>query len=429
MSITIEVTHPAHVLMSSDFSQQEPKLSAFVSGDRTLVEAFKAGRDAYATLASIALGYPYEECLEFNPVTKQVNPEGKARRSVGKVLNLGVTYGMSEQSIAESLYADRKDMTEKEKLQEGKKIRDALMKGFPDLAKAIAKAELFAAKTGYTETILGRRRHHPDMTLPKYQFEAEVGYVNPDVDPLDPESLKQNQDKIPQRILDALNKEFNSNGKYDYGKVVRRTKELAEQHIKVINNSFKIDSARRQVFNAIIQGSAAELTKMAILKLENDPEWIEIGGRLLVPVHDELIVEVPIENMEKGAEILARDMCAAGDFLPFSLTCDVETTFRWYGLFVEDVLSFDKPDSMNWDDMTESNIKWIQCMLFENEYILPVFKGPDGKKPEGAAAKGINGTVTDELKTAVQDYKNRYSLKSDSEFIDHIEKKVIRGIV
>lgn len=93
MSITIEVTHPAHVLMSSDFSQQEPKLSAFVSGDRTLVEAFKAGRDAYATLASIALGYPYEECLEFNPVTKQVNPEGKARRSVGKILNLGEPIG------------------------------------------------------------------------------------------------------------------------------------------------------------------------------------------------------------------------------------------------------------------------------------------------------------------------------------------------
>lgn len=336
---------------------------------------------------------------------------------------------MSEQSIAESLYADRKDMTEKEKLQEGKKIRDALMKGFPDLAKAIAKTELFASKTGYTETILGRRRHHPDMTLPKYQFEAEVGYVNPDVDPLDPESLKQNQDKIPQRILDALNKEFNSYGKYDYGKVVRRTKELSEQHIKVINNNFKIDSARRQVFNAVIQGSAAELTKMAILKLENDPEWIEIGGRLLVPIHDELLCEVPNEYVKKGAEILARDMCAAGDFLPFSLTCDVETTFRWYGLPYDESIFENRPSHLDWDTLSEDNIKWIQYMIAENEYILPTFKGPDGKKPEGIAAHGINGVVTDELKKAVEDYKNRYNVQSDSEFIDHIEKKVIRGII
>lgn len=47
------------------------------------------GRDAYATLASIALGFPYEECLEHHPVTGEVNPEGKERRSIGKVLNLG----------------------------------------------------------------------------------------------------------------------------------------------------------------------------------------------------------------------------------------------------------------------------------------------------------------------------------------------------
>ena len=47
------------------------------------------GRDAYATLVSAALNLPYEECLEFNPVTGELNPEGKARRSMGKVLNLG----------------------------------------------------------------------------------------------------------------------------------------------------------------------------------------------------------------------------------------------------------------------------------------------------------------------------------------------------
>lgn len=50
-------------------------------------------RDAYATLASIALGVPYEECLEFHPVTGELQPEGKARRSIGKVLNLGEPRG------------------------------------------------------------------------------------------------------------------------------------------------------------------------------------------------------------------------------------------------------------------------------------------------------------------------------------------------
>ena len=158
---------------------------------------------------------------------------------------------MSVQSIAESLFGDREDMTDDEKLKEGQRIHDSLMKGFPDLARAITSAQKKAAQLGYTETILGRRRHHPNMQLPRFEFEPMDGYVNPDIDPLDPESLK-NKEKIPKRIVDSLTKEFNS---YKwYGKIVKRTKELAEQKIRVINNSYKIEEASRQVFNSIIQG-------------------------------------------------------------------------------------------------------------------------------------------------------------------------------
>jgi len=158
---------------------------------------------------------------------------------------------MSVQSIAESLFGDREDMTEDQKLKEGQKIQDALMKGFPDLARAIAEAQKKTVQLGYTETILGRRRHHPNMQLPRFEFEPMDGYVNPDIDPLDPKSL-ENKEQIPKRIVQALTKEFNS---YKwYGKIVKRTKELAEQKIRVINNSYKIEEASRQVFNAIIQG-------------------------------------------------------------------------------------------------------------------------------------------------------------------------------
>lgn len=316
-------------------------------------------------------------------------------------------------------------MTDKEKQKEGQKIHDALMKGFPDLARAIDNAQKKAAKVGYTETILGRRRHHPNMQLPKYEFEPLPGYINPDIDPLDPTTL-ENKEKIPQRILDSLVKEFNS---YKwYGDVVKRTKQLYEQHIKVINNTWKIEEASRQVFNAIIQGSAADLTKMAMLKLVSDPEWKEIGGRFLLPVHDELICEVPFENKERGAEILARCMCDAGNFLPFSLTCDVETTFRWYGLGVDDILSFEKPTSLDYDNLSSSNISWIQCMLIENEFMLPVLKEADGSEKKGLKSKGVNGRVTEELKQAVETYKKWYRVSSDQEFLDHIEKKVLTGV-
>lgn len=425
VTILLKVTHPPYIMMSSDYSQQEPRLSAFITSDSKLINAFKQGRDAYATLVSTALGLPYEECLEFNPVTGELNPEGKSRRSIGKILNLGITYGMSVQSIAESLFSDKEDMTDEEKLKEAQKIQDSLMKGFPELAAGIIRAQKNATKYGYTETILGRRRHHPNMQLPRFEFQAMPGYVNPDIDPLDPESLK-NKEQIPQRIVDALTKEFNSL-KW-YGKIVKRTKELAEQGIKVINNSYKIEEASRQCFNAQVQGSAADLTKMAILRLEHDQEWAEIGGRFVLPIHDELMCEVPLVNAEKGAEVLSRCMVEAGNFLPFEIRCDVESTYRWYGISIEDIAEREKPSNLNWETMSQSNIEWVQCMLCENEYLLPVFKEEDGSKPKGVRAKGVNGKITDELKQSVEDYKNRYNLHTDEEFIEHIEAKVVRGV-
>ena len=165
-----------------------------------------------------------------------------------------------------------------------------------------------------------------------------------------------------------------------------------------------------------------------MLRLEHDDEWTELGGRFLLPIHDELMCEVPLENMEKGAETLARCMCEAGDFLPFKLSTDVEVNFRWYGLPVEVVMEKEKPTSLDWDNLSKSNIEWLQCMVTENEYIMPVLPEPDGGKPQGVRARGVNGTVTDELKDAVSNYMNRYQLKSDQEFLDHIEAKVIRGI-
>lgn len=415
---------PGYVMMSSDYSQQEPKTSAFVSNERRMLDAFTHGRDIYATISSIAFNVPYEECLEFHPVTHEYQPDGKAKRSVGKVLVLGINYGMSAASIADDIFKGDNETPQEEKLVKAQKIYDAVMTGFPDLRNAILNAQLSAKKLGYTETILGRRRHHPNMQLKPFEFIPADGYMNPDIDPLDPSTM-QNKDQIPKRIVSQLEKEFN-NYKY-YGQIVKRTKQLAEEKIKVINNQRKITDASRQCFNSIIQGSAADLTKMAILKLINDPDWNRIGGRFLVPVHDELIVEVPIEYREEGASILSRCMCEAGSFFPFPLTCDVETTFRWYGLSVDDILSFDKPSSLDFDKMTESNIKWLQCMLTEQEYILPNFPDKDGNKPIGIAAHGINGIVSDELLNDLNDCKNRYGIHDDTKFIEFIHRRVIYG--
>lgn len=89
---------PGHVLMSSDYSQQEPKLTAYVSQDEKMIQAFKDGKDIYAIIASIAFGVSYEDCLEFKPTGELdedgkpvtvYSASGKARRGEAKTIVLG----------------------------------------------------------------------------------------------------------------------------------------------------------------------------------------------------------------------------------------------------------------------------------------------------------------------------------------------------
>lgn len=177
--------------------------------------------------------------------------------------------------------------------------------------------------------------------------------------------------------------------------------------------------------NSIVQGSAAEQTKMALLLIDNNEEWNKIGGRILVPIHDEILAEVPIQYAERGGEILSGLMCKAADFLPYKSKCDVETSYRWYGMSYP--CPYKEPASMDVDSWTLDEIKWIQYHLVEAEYVLPTFKDENGEKPRGDAAKGVNGVITDEMKSAIASYMNRYNIREDM-FISTIKKTCEKGV-
>ena len=573
-----------YVLMGSDYSQQEPKLCAFISSDPKMLEAIRQNKDIYSTIAALSFHKTYEECLEKNAVTGETQKEGKELRSQAKKIVLGILYGRSVPSIGEQLFGGNKTMTEKEKTDEAQKIYDAVLTAFPNLKALMYTAQQTARTKGYVETILGRRRHIPEMRLPKYEFKPMEGYVNPDIDPLNPETLKD-EHKIPQRIIDALTREFDQLDKGYRKNLYDRINNLRYNHIEVISNSKKIsdgerecvncvdletmilttkgwrhynevvlgdeilsydidnhcitlDKIRKVVFNpestevyefkaesfdaictpdhrwvvrdlknskdvvktakdivraeeraserhqsrcfgfpilkqltsedelngnlktlsrlprfmkyvplksiskttvdgtwcvttgngtwiakrrgtvfithnSIIQGSAAELTKIAILMLTNNKRFNELGGRLLIPVHDELICEAPLSCYKECAQILHDCMVKAGEFLPFKIDTDVEVTIRWYGLAYPNI--YTKPMSLY--DMTEDEIKWVQWYLVEADYQLPVYKDENGDEPEGDAAKGVNGVDSPEFQSAIDAYCEKYHITRD-DFID-----------
>lgn len=409
---------PGYVMLSSDYSAQEPRITAYVSQDPKMIQSFIDGKDIYGSIASVAFNVPYEQCLEFHPETGEYQPEGKKRRGEAKTIVLGICYGRSVVTIADQLFGGDSSMSDEEKQKKAQNVYDSVLNAFPNLRQAMLDAQNNARTKGYVETILGRRRHLPDMTLPEFEFVPREGYVNPDIDPLNPATL-HNRSAIPSRIVKALQEEFKQ---YKYfGQIAKRTKELYENdNIRVINNRATITDATRQCLNSVIQGSAAEQTKMAMLLLENDPEWKAIGGRLILPVHDELIAEVPVEHCERGGQLLSSLMCKAAEFLPFPSKCDVTTMTHWYGL--EYPCPYTKPNSF--DYLTPDEIKWIQYYLVQSEYILPVYKDENGDKPRGDAAKGVNGVWSDEVQSFVDDYlaKNRIDKEN---FFDHIEHKVI----
>jgi DNA polymerase I-like protein with 3'-5' exonuclease and polymerase domains len=416
-----------YVLLSSDYSQQEPKLTAFICQDPNMIQAYKEGKDLYSFIASIAFNKTYEECLENLPTGEYdedgnpilvYQPDGKARRAAAKKIVLGVLYGMSILAIADDLYS-KEGWDSERRVKQAQYVYDSVMDAFPSLKRFMDNSHSFAKQNGYTETILGRRRHHPNYQLPEFEFVAMKGYVNPDIDPLDPSTFNAKSD-IPDRIVKALKAEFS---KYKYfGQIVRRTKELAEEHIKVVNNRKKIQDAERQIVNSIIQGSAADTTKLALLKVANDRRMREIGASVVNQIHDELCVECPIEHYEECGKRLAALMCEAASFLPFPIKCDVTVSYRWNGL--EYPCPYTEPADVNTED--DSGVRWIQYHLCEVGYELPVFKKPNGDKPDGDEAVGVNGRVTEQYKSCISDYCNRYYIV-ERDFLSHIKTKVHTG--
>ena len=88
--------------------------------------------------------------------------------------------------------------------------------------------------------------------------------------------------------------------------------------------------ALRQAVNAIIQGSAADIVRKAMVMCENDPELNELGCEQLLQVHDELMFECPEENVERAMKRVQELMEAPYETdLKVKLTAGPNVGFTW----------------------------------------------------------------------------------------------------
>jgi len=90
--------------------------------------------------------------------------------------------------------------------------------------------------------------------------------------------------------------------------------------------------ARRQAINTVIQGSAADVIKLAMLAVFHDPELARMQAGLLLQVHDELLLELPREHAKAaGARVaeLMRSVRPGGEELCVPLLVDWGYGANW----------------------------------------------------------------------------------------------------
>lgn len=315
------VAQEGYVLLSSDFSQQEPKCLAALcrkSGDDQMYNTFMQGKDLYSEIASKAFNVPYEECREFRP-DGTTNKAGKERRTQAKSVLLGVLYGRGEASIGEQLHVST---------QKAKDIKESVFKGFPAIKKFEQDSLKMAHDIGFVTTVCGRKRRLPDLQLDEFEFTWKAGCA-PQDDLLDFDDTEDVDVEVPYDRQRYYRQKLKACRFWEKHKWIEKA---AEEGIHIVDNGAKIADATRQCVNSRIQGSAADLTKIAMVALNNDERLKELGFRLLVPVHDEVIAECPEENVKECSERLADIMCSAAEkVLDMPISCDVEISRAWYG--------------------------------------------------------------------------------------------------
>ena len=202
-------------LLTADYSQIEMRIMADQSEDAGLIEAFASGQDFHSITASRVFGVPTDAVTG-------------AMRAKIKAMNYGLAYGLSAFGLSQQLKIER---------SEAAGLMEEYFERFGHVRDYLHEVVATARRTGYTETILGRRRYLPDLT--------------------------------------------SSN---------RQRREMAE----------------RAALNAPIQGSAADVIKVAMLDVETAIARQGLRSRMLLQVHDELLFEVAAGEREQ-LEALVRD--------------------------------------------------------------------------------------------------------------------------
>lgn len=274
------VAPEGQVIIGADYSQIEPRVLAHMAQDKHLQEPYLKGIDLYSTLASRVFKKPMEECLD-----------GSKYRKMMKVGLLAVMYGTSMFTLAKQIGIT---------VQEAEKFIADFFETYPAVEAWIQGIHEQVKANEYVETMHGRKRRFPG-----HRQEA-IAYDN-----LAKKILSlTGEDKLPSSIWDAK-----------YKKILPYDVKRQFQSVKG-----SVERVRRMAVNAIIQGSAADIMKMALIEV--DKFATENNWNILATVHDEVLMYAPETVIKSQVDELERRMTSVVT-LDIPLKVDAMLTRRW----------------------------------------------------------------------------------------------------
>ena len=227
-----------YVFIDADYSQIELRVLAHISGDRTMLKAFRNDEDIHKQAASKVFEVPIEE------VTKE-------QRTSAKAVNFGIVYGISDFGLAEQLGISKKL---------AKQYIEQYLEKYSGIKKFMDKIVDETREKGYVETLFHRRRYIPELTSNNYMV-----------------------------------RQFGA----------------------------------RAAMNTPIQGTAADIMKIAMINVFNRLRKEKLDAKIILQVHDELIIEAKKECQEQVETILKEEMENAMN-LKVPLKVEISEAENWY---------------------------------------------------------------------------------------------------
>ena len=139
-----------HVLIDADYSQIELRLLAHMSGDATMIDAFKNDLDIHRRTAALVFGLPEVA------VTDEL-------RSRAKAVNFGIVYGIGAFSLAKDLGVSN---------AQAKSYIDSYLDTYSGIRDYMQHTVDGATRDGFTTTLLGRRRYIPELRATNKNMQA-----------------------------------------------------------------------------------------------------------------------------------------------------------------------------------------------------------------------------------------------------------------